>query len=101
MILSLLKVHTPFRIPIPDWAAVLLAIPPVSGIIVIFLISNWYVCIFNVSSIAVGYGLVLLGELLIEKEWFSCRMDNLCCHELASIDEESSEGASTTPYIIA
>lgn len=87
----------------PDWAAVLLVIPPLSGIIVIFLISNWYVCIFNVSSIAVGYGLVLLGELSIEKDWFSCRMDDICCHEfqLATIDEESTEGASTTPYIIA
>jgi hypothetical protein len=100
MLAPLLKVHRPYRIPIPDWAAVLLAIPPVFGIIVIFLISNWYVCIFNVSSIALGYGLVLLGELSIEKEWFSCRMDNLCCQELATIDEESTEGVSTTPYII-
>ena len=61
----------PYRIPIPDWAAVLLAIPPCLGIFIVFLVSNWTVCIFNLCSIVFGYSLIILGESSKDKWWFS------------------------------
>ncbi|KAL3789441.1 hypothetical protein HJC23_001989 [Cyclotella cryptica] len=65
------ELKRPYRIPIPDWAAVLLAIPPCLGIFIVFLVSNWTVCIFNLCSIVFGYSLIILGESSKEKWWFS------------------------------
>lgn len=64
-------VERPFRIPIPDWAAVLLVLPPTLGIFVIFAISNWYVFAFSFGSIVVGYLLFQFGRVVKRKKWFA------------------------------
>ena len=68
---NIFLVQRPYRIPIPDWAAVLLAIPPTFGIIVIFLISNWYVWIFSIGVVVVSLGLHQCGTASKERGWCS------------------------------
>jgi len=46
--------YRPYRVPIPDWAAVLLVLPPIVGILIIFLVSSWYV--FGFVGGAMGLG---------------------------------------------
>ncbi|KAL7462933.1 hypothetical protein ACHAXS_003303 [Conticribra weissflogii] len=44
----------PYRVPIPDWAAVLLVLPPMVGILIIFLVSSWYVFGFVCGAMVLG-----------------------------------------------
>ena len=54
-------VQRPYRIPIPDWAAILLVIPPTLGSFVVFATSNWYVYIFCAGSLLFSYTLSKLS----------------------------------------
>ena len=93
--LAIVLVKRPYRIPIPDWAAVLLAIPPCLGIFIVFLVSNWTVCIFNLSSIVFGYSLIILGESSKEKWWFSYGTEEGdFTSEMPTKDVEINEDAS-------
>jgi hypothetical protein len=56
-------VQRPYRIPIPDWAAVLLVIPPTLGIVFLFATSNWYVYVFCVGSLLFSCTLSKLSEV--------------------------------------
>ena len=60
----------PYRIPLPDWAAVLIAVPPCLATIAIILISNWYVYIFTSAAIIFGIFLFKAGEIAKRKGWF-------------------------------
>ena len=64
-------VHRPYRIPIPDWAAFLLAFPPIVGILAIFLVSNWYVYVFSIGAILISLGIQQLGSASKQHGWFS------------------------------
>lgn len=61
----------PYRIPLPDWAAVLLAVPPSLATIAIILISNWYVYIFTVGAIMFGLLFFKFGEVAKRHGWFT------------------------------
>ncbi|KAL7466270.1 hypothetical protein ACHAXS_006563 [Conticribra weissflogii] len=60
----------PYRIPVPDWMAVLIALPPTLGILAIFLTSNWFVYFFCTGAILIGFGLYKFGEVSKRKGWF-------------------------------
>lgn len=83
-------VQRPYRIPIPDWAAVLLAIPPTLGILVIFLISNWYVYVFSIGAVVFSMGLHKLGVASKERGWFSYETKAMNPYELSPREDMSS-----------
>jgi hypothetical protein len=64
-----LKVERPYRIPIPDWAAVLLVIPPSLGILVLFTIASWSTYIFVFFVFILGIAFHYLQQLSKRKGW--------------------------------
>ena len=68
---TLLEVQRPYRIPVPDWAAPLVVLPPTLGVLLIFLLSNWYVYIFCAGSLVFGYLMFKLSEICKNKGWLS------------------------------
>lgn len=61
----------PYRIPLPDWAAVLLVIPPTIATVTVLLISNWYVYIFTFGAVIAGLLMFKLGEISKRRGWFT------------------------------
>jgi L-asparagine transporter-like permease len=51
------ELQRPYRIPIPDWASVLLVLPPSIGIVCIFATSNWWVYTFSLGAVLFSYTL--------------------------------------------
>lgn len=76
--------HRPYRIPIPDWAAALVVIPPYLGILLLFAVSNWYVYFFCAASVAFGLSLHKLAEVCKQRGWANY--------------EESSDGGFEQEY---
>ncbi|KAK1735799.1 amino acid/polyamine permease family protein [Skeletonema marinoi] len=64
------ELERPYRIPLPDWAAVLIAVPPCLATIAIILISNWYVYIFTFGAIICGIFFFKVGDIAKRKGWF-------------------------------
>lgn len=64
-------VQRPYRIPIPDWAAFLIALPPTVGILAIFLVSNWYVYLFSIGAVLFSLVLHKLGAASKQRGWFT------------------------------
>lgn len=84
-------VQRPYRIPIPDWAAVLIAIPPILGIVAIFLVSNWYVWIFSIGAVVFSLGLQKLGAASKERGWFSYETKTAAnSYEVTSSEDRST-----------
>jgi hypothetical protein len=52
---TIIAVQRPYRIPVPDWAAVLIVIPPTVGILFVFATSNWFVYVFCAAALLLGY----------------------------------------------
>eukprot|EP01082_Thalassiosira_pseudonana_P005981 g5539.t1_g5540.t1 g5539_g5540 MERGED: g5539.t1 contig2:736799-741536(+) len=98
----------PYRIPIPDWAAVLIALPPTIGILVIFAISNWHVYIFSACAIALGLVLHKIGEVSKQRRWFtyettviSNQSDSSKGEDEGGFDQYRSEELSpSTPVLV-
>jgi len=98
----------PYRIPIPDWAAVLIALPPTIGILVIFAISNWHVYIFSACAIALGLVLHKIGEVSKQRRWFtyettviSNQSDSSKGEDEGGFDQNRSEELSpSTPVLV-
>jgi len=63
------ELKRPYRVPIPDWAAIIFVTPPALGILVIFITSNWYVYIFCTGAIVFGVLLFKLSEIAKERGW--------------------------------
>lgn len=77
----------PFKIPIPDWAAILLVLPPCIGIFIIFAISSWITNVFVFCVAAVGLVLYKLRGVAQERNW--CEFD---CRDYITIElDESSD----------
>jgi len=51
------ELQRPYRIPIPDWASVLLVLPPSIGIVCLFATSNWWVYTFSLGAVLFSYTL--------------------------------------------
>ena len=66
----LIAVQRPWRIPVPDWAVVLIVIPPTIGVLFVLATSNWYIWAFTVGSLLFGYLLSKLTEVSKQREWF-------------------------------
>ena len=62
-------VERPYRIPISDWAAVLLMIPPILGLIVLFAIANWTTYIFVAFVFVLGIMFYYLQQLAKRRKW--------------------------------
>jgi len=88
----------PYRIPIPDWAAPLLVLPPVTGILVILAISNWYVYMFSIGSVAIGVGLFKLMEVCKRREWLEFEVvDRHLDYDMAQMSEDSTTESPASP----
>ena len=57
------ELQRPYRIPIPDWASILLVFPPSLGIVCIFATSNWWVYAFSTGAVLFSYTLSKLSGL--------------------------------------
>ena len=88
----------PYRIPIPDWAASLLVLPPVMGILVILAISSWYVYMFIIGSVVVGVGLFKLTEVCKRREWLEFEIvDRHLVYDMAQMNEVSTAECPVSP----
>jgi hypothetical protein len=88
-------VPRPYRIPVPDWAAILIVIPPTLGIGFIFATSNWYVYIFCAGALVLGFSLSILSKISKSRGWCAYKSkDNKYMQTPLDIDEtqESMEG---------
>lgn len=63
------ELQRPYRIPVPDWAAPIIVLPPVLGILLIFALSNWYVYIFCAGSLVFGWLIAKLSDICKRKGW--------------------------------
>ncbi len=93
-------VHRPYRIPVPDWAAILIVIPPTLGIGFIFATSNWYVYVFCAAALLLGFSLSKLSKVSKSRGWCSYKSkDNN--YEKTPLDNdditESMEGMTISP----
>ena len=83
-------VQRPYRIPIPDWASVILVLPPCLGIVVVFLISNWYVWIFTVGAIVTSLGLQKFGTVARDRGWFAYESKvSMNSYEVCSVSDRA------------
>ncbi len=62
-------VQRPYRIPVPDWAAVLIVIPPTVGILFVFATSNWDVYIFCAGALLLSYLLSKFADVASSRGW--------------------------------
>jgi len=63
------EMHRPYRIPVPDWAAPLVVLPPTLGVLLIFALSNWFVYIFCAGALLFGFVVFKLSELCKSRGW--------------------------------
>ena len=63
------QVQRPYRIPVPDWAAVLIVIPPTIGIFFVFATSNWDVYIFCAGTLLFSYLLSKFADVASSRGW--------------------------------
>ncbi len=63
-------VQRPWRIPVPDWAVVLIVIPPTIGVLFVLATSNWYIWAFTVGSLLFGYILLEVNKVSKHLGWF-------------------------------
>ncbi len=61
----------PYRIPVPDWAAILLVIPPILGLFVLFAIATWVTYAFVVFVCVLGLVFYYFQELAKKRNWCS------------------------------
>jgi amino acid transporter len=64
------NMERPYRIPIPNWAAVLLVIPPILAIVVLFLVANWITYYFVIGTCIVCVGFHKMQEVARVKGWW-------------------------------
>lgn len=64
-------IERPYRIPLPDWAAVLFVLLPTFGILCLFAISNWTVYAFSIGAILLGISFQRLGSFFKRRGWFT------------------------------
>lgn len=90
----------PYRIPIPDWAAILVVIPPTIGISFIFATSNWYVYVFCAIALFLGTSLFKLSKISKNRGWCAYKSkENYSEYDktpLDSSDADSKEPMTTT-----
>jgi hypothetical protein len=88
-------VPRPYRIPVPDWAAILIVIPPTLGVGFIFATSNWYVYVFCAGALLLGFSLSKLSKISKSRGWSDNNSkDGKYEHTPLDIDDtpESMEG---------
>ncbi|KAL3801991.1 hypothetical protein HJC23_010335 [Cyclotella cryptica] len=56
------EMDRPYRIPISDRASFMVVLPPTLGVILFFLVSNWYVYLFCGMSVLAGFAVVKIGK---------------------------------------
>lgn len=93
----------PYRIPIPDWAAVLLVLPPTFGMLLVILISNWYVYLFCIGAVLLSLSLFKFSEVSKHRGWFTFESKDSKNKQYAAFpqdhnydDIQSTEGLSAS-----
>jgi len=66
---TIIAVQRPYRIPVPDWAAILIVIPPTVGILLVFATSNWDVYIFCAGALLFSYLLSKFADVASSRGW--------------------------------
>lgn len=61
----------PYRIPLPDWAAIVLIIPPIVGLIVLFSIATWVTYAFTTLVTFLGIVFYYLQQEAKKRGWCS------------------------------
>jgi hypothetical protein len=92
-------VHRPYRIPVPDWAAILIVIPPTLGIGFIFATSNWYVYVFCAAALLLGFSLSKLSKVSKSRGWCAYKSKDNNYEKTPSDIPESMEGTTTSPRL--
>jgi len=75
------QLHRPYRIPVPDWASVVIVIPPFLGVTVMFAISNWYVYFFCAGSVAFGLSVFKLSKICKRRGWLNYESKEDTCNQ--------------------
>lgn len=70
------ELERPYRIPVPDWAAVLIIIPPTLGIFAIIATSNWYVYVFSAGAVLFGVFFFRLSAICKQRGWLTYESKN-------------------------
>ncbi|KAL7532549.1 hypothetical protein ACHAXR_004697 [Thalassiosira sp. AJA248-18] len=99
------ELQRPYRIPVPDWAAVIIVIPPTLGILFVLAISNWYVYFFCTGAVLFGVILFKLSELSKRRGWlaFEPKESNRNQYDMPPLDDNTTdptEGLSPDPSLI-
>ncbi|KAL3816742.1 hypothetical protein ACHAXA_002228 [Cyclostephanos tholiformis] len=74
------ELQRPWRIPVPDWAVVLIVIPPTIGVLFVLATSNWYIWAFTVGSLLFGYLLLEINKVSKRIGWFEYETSKLNRH---------------------
>lgn len=64
------NMERPYRVPIPNWAAVLLVLPPILAIGILFLVANWVTYYFVISTCTLCIGFHKIQETARSKGWW-------------------------------
>ncbi|KAL7432354.1 hypothetical protein ACHAXM_003185, partial [Skeletonema potamos] len=92
----------PWRIPLPDWAAVLVAVPPCLATIAIILISNWYVYLFTFGAVVCGALCFKVGEIAKRKGWFvyEIKARGYAMPPISSVNDSTGIGTTSDPSTV-
>jgi len=95
-------VERPWRIPLPDWAAVLVAVPPCLATIAIILISNWYVYLFTFGAVVCGALCFKVGEIAKRKGWFvyEIKARGYAMPPISSVNDSTGIGTTSDPSTV-
>ena len=84
----------PYRIPVPDWAAVLITVPPILATLAVILISNWFVYIFTFGAILLGILFFKLGDVAKRRGWFEYEIKDRG-YRMAQLSPDENDGETT------
>ena len=90
--------HRPYRIPIPDWAAPLVVLPPTLGVLLIFALSNWFVYIFCAGALIFGVVVFKLSELCKRRGWLEFETKSNFKYDVAPIGSPRLHENGDTQY---
>lgn len=95
------QLQRPYRVPIPDWAAPIIVMPPTLGILVIFATSNWYVYYFCAGIVVAGVILFKCSDICKRLGWceFETRATQIYQYAMPPLEDdnisEPTEGLSS------
>jgi len=62
-------VERPYKVPIPDWGAFLLVLPPTLLTVIVLFLSSWLTLLYTLVVIIIGLILHRLKSIARERRW--------------------------------